>query len=136
MNLENAMNIALQSGTLQLAHGDTVRLSDTACVKLSAVAGALWVTSDGSILDLVLEPGQTKAMPSRGTTISALEPSVVRFEPVDCAPGVAPKSRVTANAPLHALAKFAHTIREAFAHRYMNWATRSAFLRTSQQPLI
>lgn len=65
---------------LQLAKSTLIRLSDSART-IRCDSGSLWITQDGSALDIVLEPGQQfRRTGCIGTIVYALEPTHMTLE--------------------------------------------------------
>ena len=53
------MHLQLESATLQIARGQLVRLEDAAGRVVRSRGGAVWVTEDGQLRDVVLRDGES-----------------------------------------------------------------------------
>jgi len=73
---------------LLLQRGQTSRLADARCARLTSAAGTLWITVDHDVRDIVLEPGQGFTVPTgEQVTISALSgPAVLDVRPGEVQP--------------------------------------------------
>ncbi len=73
------MIIETPSPTLMLAPGELVRLPAGACATIACSRGAVWVTQDGELRDLVLSAGESAELgESALVLVQAFEPSLIR----------------------------------------------------------
>ncbi|MSQ62985.1 MAG: DUF2917 domain-containing protein [Betaproteobacteria bacterium] len=63
------MKIELDSGALQLARGQTLKMQDAAGSTICAREGTVWITEENSRNDVVLEPGSCYHVSRPGLTI-------------------------------------------------------------------
>ena len=63
------MKLEIQSGALQLARGQTLKLQDSAGSTICAREGILWITEENSRKDVVLSPGACYRIHHPGLTL-------------------------------------------------------------------
>ena len=63
------MKLELETGALQLARGQTLRLRDGVGSTICARAGTVWITEENSRKDVVLEPGACFRIGKPGLTL-------------------------------------------------------------------
>ena len=63
------MKLEIQSGALQLARGQTLKLRDGAGSTICAREGTLWITEENSRKDVVLGPGACYRIHHPGLTL-------------------------------------------------------------------
>jgi hypothetical protein len=74
------MRIELTTGALQLQRGQTLRVVNGAGSTVCAANGALWITEENRLRDIVLEPGGCYRLAERGiAVIEALGEASVSF---------------------------------------------------------
>jgi hypothetical protein len=66
---EHAMKLEFETGALQLARGQTLRLRDGVGSTICARAGTVWITEENSRKDVVLEPGTCFRIGKPGLTL-------------------------------------------------------------------
>jgi len=70
------MNSDFLTGASSLAHGAVRRVADPLGRRVECLSGVIWVTQDGDLRDIILEPGDGFAFDrSEGVLISALKDS-------------------------------------------------------------
>ena len=70
------MRIEASTATLQLARGQILRVADAVGRTVCSTGGALWITEDGNIEDIVLQEGACHRLrPS--ALVHALSPATV-----------------------------------------------------------
>jgi len=81
------MQATFQSAELLIHKGQTLELGDAARSVITGVRGAVWLTRDGVLADIVLGPGQSLRL-GRGERawLSAFEEARVRVEQSSRAP--------------------------------------------------
>lgn len=81
-NKEPQMQIGLRQANIALGAHHAMALTDAAGAEVQVLTGQVWLTTDGDIRDVVLQPGDAHAIGRDGLTIiNAFEPSVVHVEP-------------------------------------------------------
>jgi len=92
------MIVETTSPTLMLAAGELLRLPAGACATIVCSSGAVWVTQDGELRDLVLSAGESAEIGNRALVlVQAFERSLIR---VQAAPaGCAARQREASRAP-------------------------------------
>jgi hypothetical protein len=74
------MIVQTEHPSLQLARREMIRLASHKPVRVDCADGALWITEDGDLRDIVLEAGQSWTGGCGATVlIHALQPSLVRL---------------------------------------------------------
>ena len=74
------MRIELTSGALALQRGQTLKVVDGEGATVCARNGALWITEENRVRDIVLEPGACYRLAARGVAvIEALGEAAVSF---------------------------------------------------------
>jgi len=63
------MQIELGSGAVRLAPNQTLKVVDGAGSTVCALEGALWITEENQVRDIVLEPGDCYRLQHRGTAL-------------------------------------------------------------------
>ena len=63
------MKIELQHGGLRLDHGQLLKVRDSAGSTVCALEGAVWITEDHQLKDIVLEEGQCYKLQNPGLAI-------------------------------------------------------------------
>ena len=63
------MKLELETGALQLARGQTLKLRDSVGSTICARAGTLWITEENSRKDVVLSPGACYCVGKPGLTL-------------------------------------------------------------------
>jgi hypothetical protein len=63
------MKLEIQSGALQLARGQTLKLRDGVGSTICAREGIVWITEENSRQDVVLEPGACFRIDRPGLTL-------------------------------------------------------------------
>jgi hypothetical protein len=63
------MKLEFASGALQLARGQTLKLTDSVGSTICAREGTVWITEENSRKDVVLEPGSCYRLGKPGLTI-------------------------------------------------------------------
>jgi hypothetical protein len=63
------MTLELETGALQLARGQTLKLRDSVGSTICARAGTLWITEENSRKDVVLEKGACFRVGKPGLTL-------------------------------------------------------------------
>ena len=63
------MKLELQSGGLKLGHGQLLKVRDSAGSTVCALEGAVWITEDHQLKDVVLEAGQCYRLQNPGLAI-------------------------------------------------------------------
>ena len=66
---ESLMKIEIQSGGLRLDHGQLLKVRDSAGSTVCALEGAVWITEDHQLKDIVLEQGQCYRLQNPGLAI-------------------------------------------------------------------
>ena len=66
---ETQVKLELQSGGLKLDHGQILRVRDSAGSTVCALEGAVWITEDHQLKDIVLEEGQCYRLQNPGLAI-------------------------------------------------------------------
>ena len=75
------MVLSIESPTLALDAGQVLTLDDAAGRRVVARSGALWITEEDSLDDLVLAPGEWVLLRRPGRTlVQALRPSQVSIQ--------------------------------------------------------
>ncbi len=76
------MKIQLSQSEIGLSKRQTLSLRDGAGVRIEARCGAVWVTQDHDVRDIVLRAGESFTLDARGQAIvQALEPARIRLTP-------------------------------------------------------
>jgi hypothetical protein len=76
------MKLEINSGALQLARGQTLKLRDSVGSTLCALQGKLWITEENSRKDVVLENGACYRIRNPGLTlVQAFDNAAVAFAP-------------------------------------------------------
>lgn len=86
------MNIDMTRSTIHLARDGLISIRGAQDTRIFCQSGSLWLTLEGDIRDVVLEPGESHAIGNGGlAVITALRPSVALLtqEPP---PAAAPRS--------------------------------------------
>ena len=74
------MNIKLSQSELCLLPRQTLSFGDAAGVRVEARAGAVWITQDHDLRDVVLKEGESYTLPGDGRAIvQAFGPSRIRL---------------------------------------------------------
>ena len=63
------MKIELQSGGMRLDHGQLLKMRDAAGSTVCALQGAVWITEDHQLKDIVLEQGECYRLRNPGLAI-------------------------------------------------------------------
>jgi hypothetical protein len=66
---EAGMKLELQSGDLRLERGQVLKVQDGIGSTVCALEGAVWITEDNQLKDIVLEEGQCYRLRHPGLTI-------------------------------------------------------------------
>ena len=66
---ESPMKLELRSGGLKLDHGQLLKVRDSAGSTVCALEGAVWITEDHQLKDIVLEAGQCYRLQKPGLAI-------------------------------------------------------------------
>ena len=66
---ESSMKLELQSGGLKLDRGQLLKVRDAAGHTVCALEGAVWITEDHQLRDIVLEEGQCYRLQNPGLAI-------------------------------------------------------------------
>ena len=66
---ESQMKIELQSGGLRLDPGQLLKMRDAAGSTVCALEGAVWITEDHQLKDIVLEQGECYRLRNPGLAI-------------------------------------------------------------------
>ena len=66
---ECPMKLELQSGGLKLDRGQLLKVRDAAGSTVCALEGAVWITEDHQLKDIVLEEGQCYRLQNHGLAI-------------------------------------------------------------------
>ena len=75
------MNLNLERPTLALDAGQVLSLDDVAGKRISARFGTVWITYEGIVKDVILEPGESLILAQDGrTVVQALEPAFVTLQ--------------------------------------------------------
>ena len=78
---ERTMNIDLGSGELCLRHGEPIRIARAPGLRVSCVAGMIWITVAGEPSDVFLSPGQSWRINGQGLAlIESIGAGRVRLE--------------------------------------------------------
>jgi hypothetical protein len=64
-----AMQIELRTGAVQLGPNQTLKVLDGAGSTLCALEGALWITEENQVQDIILEAGNCYRLRHPGTTL-------------------------------------------------------------------
>ena len=74
------MKIELSTPTLTLPRDGLIVLRDAAGTRVTTLKGALWITQDHAVGDVILEEGQSFTLDRRGLTlVMALTPASLRL---------------------------------------------------------
>jgi hypothetical protein len=63
------MHIELGSGAVRLGPNQTLKVVDAVGATVCALEGALWITEENQVRDIVLEPGDCYRLQHRGTAL-------------------------------------------------------------------
>ena len=63
------MKLELRSGGLRLDHGQLLKMHDAAGSTVCTLEGAVWITEDHQLKDIVLEEGQCYRLQNPGLAI-------------------------------------------------------------------
>ena len=63
------MKLELKSAGLRLDHGQALKVLDGAGSSVCALEGAVWITEENELRDVVLEPGKCYRLLHQGTAI-------------------------------------------------------------------
>ena len=63
------MQLELGSGSVRLAPNQTLKVVDGAGSTVCALEGALWITEENQVRDIVLEPGNCYRLQHAGTAL-------------------------------------------------------------------
>ena len=75
------MDMIIEHPVLQLEPGQVLTLDDALGVRIRATGGAVWVTYEDSLNDLIVKPGQTLVVARNGrTVVQALQPAHVAVQ--------------------------------------------------------
>ena len=75
------MTLNIEQPTLALASGQVITLDDAAGSRISARLGALWVTFEDSLKDVIVAPGESLVVARDGRTVlQALQPAFVTIQ--------------------------------------------------------
>ena len=75
------MDMIIESPVIALQPGQVVTLDDALGVRIRATEGAVWVTYEDSLKDLIVGPGQTLVIGRNGrTVVQALQPTHVAVQ--------------------------------------------------------
>ena len=75
------MTLNLDRPVLALDAGQVLSLDDAAGARISVRLGAVWVTYEGSLKDVVLSPGESLVVAKDGRTlVQALKPAYVSIQ--------------------------------------------------------
>jgi hypothetical protein len=66
---ESSMKLELQSGGLKLDRGQLLKVRDAVGRTVCALEGAVWITEDHQLKDIVLEEGQCYRLQNPGLAI-------------------------------------------------------------------
>jgi hypothetical protein len=81
INAERTMKIDLGSGELCLRHGQPIRVTRAPGLRVSCVAGMIWITVAGEAADVFLAPGQSYRIKDQGLAlIESIGEGRVRLE--------------------------------------------------------
>jgi len=70
------MDLIIEHPVLALEPGQVVTLNDAQGVRIRATGGAIWVTYEGNLSDLIVEPGRTLVIARNGrTVVQAMQPA-------------------------------------------------------------
>jgi len=74
------MKLALRQSSIGLERDQLIALRDAKGVRVSCLGGALWITQETMVADVVLEAGHSLVIDTRGLTlVMALRPSALRL---------------------------------------------------------
>lgn len=74
------MRIELETNSLNLFHGQTLRLPDGAGGTICCRAGTVWVTEENQPRDVLLKPGACHRLSQRGVAlVQALGDALISF---------------------------------------------------------
>lgn len=75
------MDMIIEAPVLSLEPGQVVTLDDAAGVRIRSTSGAVWVTYEDSVKDLIVGPGETLVVARNGrTVVQALQPTHVALQ--------------------------------------------------------
>ena len=75
------MTLNIEHPTLALDAGQVITLDDAAGSRISARLGALWVTFEDSLKDVIVSPGESLVVTRDGRTVlQALQPAFVTIQ--------------------------------------------------------
>lgn len=78
--MEKGMNIELENSTIALARDGLIALRDAEGTRVTCLSGALWITEDQEVGDIILEAGESATLRRRGLTLlMALQPASLRL---------------------------------------------------------
>ena len=75
------MNLQIESGVVEVQPRILVRMHVEQGLHITGVSGTSWITVDGDLADLILEPGDTHAFKSGGRAIVQALGGPSRFSP-------------------------------------------------------
>jgi hypothetical protein len=78
--MEKGMNIELENSTIALARDGLIALRGAEGARVTCLSGALWITEDQEVSDIILEAGESTTLRRPGLTLlMALQPASLRL---------------------------------------------------------